>query len=349
MTEQRINRSPGDDDRSSHGSTLRDVMRFFFRRRRLLLTVWFGVVGLVILLVYLLPPQYEASATVLIERGKQPTLRSDPLHFPLEMFEVMASEMQIIKSVGVAEGVVDRLNLHERPVRQSDLQRLKASIRDALDRWGLLTKLDRRDALIQDIQRKLIVEQPPQSATLQIMFRHEDPEHAARIVEAATAIYLKRHRQIFAENTVEFFADRLEQVKRQLEALRKADVRATDPVRKRQLELEVAALDRSFLFFHEKWNQATAERAADPSLVNVRLVDPAQVPTRPRFARLTLIILSVPAGLLLGIGLALISHYFDHRVYEPDDLPANSAAPVLGTLRRSRAARLLNRPRSWVT
>ena len=69
---------------------------------------------------------------------------------------------------------------------------------------------------------------------------------------------------------------------------------------------------------------------------NIRIVDPALIPTGPsRPNRTRNIMLSVLVGLIGGIGLALLREYLDNTVKTPDDIETTGAAAVAGGCARS--------------
>src|SRR5438270_9362501 len=66
---------------------------------------------------------------------------------------------------------------------------------------------------------------------------------------------------------------------------------------------------------------------------NIRIVDPAMVPTTPaRPAKTKNIILSFLVGLVGGIGLALLREYMDNTVKTPDDIETLARLPSLAVV-----------------
>jgi len=66
---------------------------------------------------------------------------------------------------------------------------------------------------------------------------------------------------------------------------------------------------------------------------NIRVVDPAMVPTYPsRPAKTRNIVLSVVIGLVFGIGLALLREYMDNTVKSPDDIETLARLPSLAVV-----------------
>lgn len=120
----------------------------------------------------------------------------------------------------------------------------------------------------------------------------------------------------------------------------------------RRLETELAQLDtgESELTLLEQDRQLaqqsllTYARRRDESLIadqldrqrvsNVSLIAPVESPTEPHKSRKRLIVLlSLPFGILLGLGVAFLLTWFDPKVRDEDDLLEIDGAVPLGTLR----------------
>ncbi len=102
----------------------------------------------------------------------------------------------------------------------------------------------------------------------------------------------------------------------------------------------IAVLQRKVESAQSTYNAALSQlnTASMQSLVdqtNVSVVDQANVPGRPSSPNLTKnVILSALAGLLLGLGLAILLEMIVRRVHSRDDLLLELGVPVLGHLRK---------------
>ena len=56
---------------------------------------------------------------------------------------------------------------------------------------------------------------------------------------------------------------------------------------------------------------------------------------RPWISRFRLILIGWAAGLMLGLGIALLREYFDHSVYTAEELAARCRVPVLSSVRKA--------------
>jgi uncharacterized protein involved in exopolysaccharide biosynthesis len=314
--------------------TLREIAGLVFKHLPFAIAVFFFLVLLGTAIVYLTPQVYEAHSKVLIERGKSPTQRADIAGFQLEAFEVIMSEIEIVRSRTVAEDVVDSLGLASRPRRPSFVRRLSDGITDFLDTVGLLTKVGRREKAITTVQRALTVEPAPQSSVLVITYASESPTDAKDVAQSLTEAYLQHHRQVFGGDEIAgYFKERVQETDAQLMELRERLRRETDPLESGILLLEVGVLEKAYVELRDRLNSAEAERVTDASQVNIRVIDYPTVPEKPARPRLLFVVALVLAGVLLAIGLSLVREYFDQGIYTPSDLDKASKLPLLGSVR----------------
>lgn len=82
----------------------------------------------------------------------------------------------------------------------------------------------------------------------------------------------------------------------------------------------------------KQYDQALLNSAADRRLINAHILDHAAVPTRPRFPRLVYVLAAIVGGSLLGLLVALIREYYDHRVDTPEAAERILGAPVIGSV-----------------
>ena len=313
------------------------LARFFFMNLRLMVSIVIAVTALCTIAVYLSPGTYSSTGVLLVERGKSPTFRSDPIRYELEVSEAMNSEIGIIKSRAVVEAVVDRLGLHKRPRKNTFPVRTIEGIRNTLDALGLSKKMDARGRWIRKISKRLKAEQKPGSSLLVIKYRSDDPKHSAEVARAVTDVYLERHREIYRDISADFFEARVNEAEEQLREALEQISRETNQVALARLQLEKGALEETYRFFRDRWDRAKADQAGDVSLVNVRLVDYPNLPARPDLSRLVSIILTLVGSAVFSVAVALVWEYFDHTVYAPGDITAHVDVPVIGSVRRVRS------------
>ena len=100
------------------------------------------------------------------------------------------------------------------------------------------------------------------------------------------------------------------------------------------MEKAVASQDEIYRAEQEKFNRAVVNTVGDRNMVNVRVVDYAEVPVQPRFSRLFLIFVAIIGGALLSIANAMLREYFDDSIESPEDAEAAIGVPVLGSIER---------------
>lgn len=314
-------------------SSARDVAQFLASNLPFMALIVALTGFLTTALVYLTPLQYSATGTLMIEPGKSPTLRADPLLYSVPTPEVLNSEIRVVKSRSVADTVINRLGLLDRPESRSLGSRVNRSVKGALADLGLIPRLDRRASLAAMIGANLKVKQPVLTALIEISYTAEDPEFAAMLARGIMDAYISRYREIHSDNAAEFFSEMVAQTDRQLEGVRLALQQATSAAAIERLTLERDALQKSYLMYRERLDRSLADQSGNASLVNVRLVDYPSVPQKPLRSRMQRIMMGLAAGVVLALGLAFVREYFDHTVRQPEDIARHVNIPVLGSVR----------------
>ncbi len=131
-----------------------------------------------------------------------------------------------------------------------------------------------------------------------------------------------------ARNQEEFLRKALDEQKRLTEAFNLKEIQYNN------LKAEVSNR-RSTLEALVKRQSETSSSAGlnDVSAGNVRIVDPAEIPSRPSSPKIRLnILLSLIAGLGLGIGMAFFFEYLDKSVKTVEELQQAIGVPVIGLI-----------------
>lgn len=91
--------------------SLRDLSRFMFSRWSLILFIFLVVTVLVFIITWIIPPKYQATATILIkERKAEFSLQATPYHdYRIERVAFLQSQMEIIRSDEVARRVLVKM------------------------------------------------------------------------------------------------------------------------------------------------------------------------------------------------------------------------------------------------
>ncbi len=190
----------GNENMSARGAdAVKRFLEIWFRRRRLIVSVFFAVVALVTIVTFLLPPVYQATATILVERDtdseKALLFR---MNFPnqFEKYDWLKSEIEILQSYPVASRVVKKHRLTK--INLADYPNMDVKTRQAF----------KRD--VEKFQKKLNVELARDSNVISVGFQSEDPEQAALIANSVIDTYLAYRSEIYdASETYRFFEEQM--------------------------------------------------------------------------------------------------------------------------------------------
>ncbi|MDE2599772.1 MAG: chain length determinant protein EpsF [Rhodocyclaceae bacterium] len=157
--------------------TIHQLLLILWARRKLILTVFAGTVGLALLVCLVMPRQYTASASVVLD-VKSPDPIAGMVLPGLMAPGYMATQTDIIQSERVAQRVVKLLKLDENA-------ELREKWADATDSRGSLTSW-----LADLLERKLDVAPSRESNVISISYANSDPAMAAAIANAFAQAYI---------------------------------------------------------------------------------------------------------------------------------------------------------------
>lgn len=146
-------------------------------RYKIALFLLLSTVGIAVALSLLLPKEYTATTSVMVD-VKSPDPIAGMMLPALVMPGYMATQVDIINSVRVAQKVVKMLKLDERPMaREQWLEATKGKGR--LDVW-----------IAESLQRKLDAKPSSESSVLNIAYKAADPVFAAAVANAFAQAYI---------------------------------------------------------------------------------------------------------------------------------------------------------------
>jgi chain length determinant protein EpsF len=168
-------------------------------------------VGLTLAISLLLPKQYKATASVLIDFKPDPI--SALAYGGLPSPAMMATQVDIIGSDRVAQRVVRNLKLNENPqVRQQWLDETKGQ--GSIESWmGAL------------FQRNMDVEPSRESSVISLSYRSPDPRFAAALANAYVQAYIETALELRVEPARQYASFFDTRAKEAREALEKAQAR----------------------------------------------------------------------------------------------------------------------------
>lgn len=219
-----------------HAMTLFQLVSILRARWTILVSVLAVFVGGAVIVSLLLPKQYTATATVVVDvNGMDPVLG---IFLPVQLMPgYIATQMDIIKSKRVAMNVVGRLRLANVPAARQKWQSDAKGNGTFEDYWS--------DLLL----RKLDVKPSRESSVVAISFTGDNPENAAAVANAFAEEYQRVSLSLRVEparQSAAFFDEQLGSLRKRLEEAqtrlsdyqRKAGFTATDE----RLDLENARL-----------------------------------------------------------------------------------------------------------
>lgn len=177
-------------------------------RRKLLMAIFLATVVSAVTISLLLPKQYTATASVLLD-VKSPDPISGMVLQGMMTPTYMATQVDIVKSAMVAQRALRELRLTEMP-----------SLRD---QWVQETKGngDFEDWLITLVQRQLVISPSRESNVITVSYTANDPAFAAAMANAFTAAYIKTSVELRAAPAKQFselFEQQADRLREKLEA-----------------------------------------------------------------------------------------------------------------------------------
>ncbi len=157
-----------------------------FSRKWLVLGVLGGIVFSTLAISLLLPKQYLATTSVIIDQSSADPVTGMTLPVLL-MTGYMATQVEVITSHNVARKVVERLNLNNNPKIQAGYAKDESS-------------LDIKDWVADTLLKKLDVKPSKESSLIQVGFKSTDSQLAADISNAFANAYIQTVIEIRAQS-----------------------------------------------------------------------------------------------------------------------------------------------------
>jgi len=189
--------------------TSRELLSILFKEKLKLLLVFVVLCGLVTGFSFLLTPYYEATTRLLVKTGPEFQTRSDP-NQPIAgvpsttKLEIVNSEIQILTSRDLAEGVVNKIGAQK-----------------------LYPGSANTDAAIRSFQSDFKAAPVEQADVIDASYRNPSREVAVAALNAAVELYEQKHAEMFADPRYKFIENQTGQYQDQLDAVvkKEADIR----------------------------------------------------------------------------------------------------------------------------
>ncbi|NIR51884.1 GumC family protein [candidate division KSB1 bacterium] len=186
------------DSVKSQSNSLRNFFTVIFKRKKLILSVFISIVAIITIASFIIPPVYQASSKILVEREGAPEkallFRMSLPAAGTEGFDWIKSEVEIINSYPVIAQVIKELGLD----------------RDGAESESEETSALRFEKAVRKFRKKFNVESARNSNVIELSYESKDPEQAAEVVRRVLATYQKHRSEIFDESeTYSFFEEQM--------------------------------------------------------------------------------------------------------------------------------------------
>jgi len=196
--------------------TPRGLVAVLFRKKRTILLSGTALMIGTVLMIMLLPPQYQSDMTVLIER---------------ERFDPVVTSSQSRNSADNAVPQLARLseqdvNSEVDLLQSTDLLRkvvLECKLYDRLQWWRVLllganSREKRIDMAIKGLQNNLVVNPPNKSNLITITYSSRDPRNSADVLNTLGKAYLQKHVEVHRPQAhYTFFQGEVDQYRKKLQ------------------------------------------------------------------------------------------------------------------------------------
>jgi len=205
-------------------SAPRLLLAILFRRRRVMLTVFLAVFLPIALAAFVLPGDYVSETKVLVQR-----LRFDPaISASSAPDDSAARESMARMDEQDVDSEIDLMQSDDL-LRQTALQ---SGLWEHMGSWRKLLRLPAPSKeqqiakAAQALRKNLEIEPPNRSNIVTLRYHSSNPQQAAQVLQALTALYFERHVQVHRPaGSTEFFSQEVEQNRL---ALQQADARLND-------------------------------------------------------------------------------------------------------------------------
>ena len=189
--------------------SLRDFLTVLFKRKLIIVAFFATTLVMTTLVTFLSDPKYEARAAILVKKASAevPLVAKESSQLIISQVteEELNSEVQILRSRQAFEETLRVLGVDESWRRSSFSI---GSLRRTISGFLGSPRLSYFDEAVLELSAGVSVKPMPKSNVLEVSYRHQDPEWAARVVKALTEHYITLRAQVFqSPQAVAFFDD----------------------------------------------------------------------------------------------------------------------------------------------
>jgi len=214
-----------DEERTARGFSLDDMFFTLFRHKWLILFFTCMGIGGAVAVYFVRPPRYESTAKlkvryVLENRGVSPPGQEAVVKMSEPIGNVIDSEAQILRSLNVAEQVVDLISAEK-------ILAMKGGGDDRLAAAGV-------------VAGGILVANPMRTDVMEVTFQHPDKTLVQPVLDALIQMYLRKHYVVHSGigTQGEFFREQRDQLRTDLDHVE-------EELRKLKAETRVVSMDEA--------------------------------------------------------------------------------------------------------
>jgi uncharacterized protein involved in exopolysaccharide biosynthesis len=282
--------------------TARDWVAVGFRHGRLMAVSFLAVFLGVLLITWLIPPQYESQIKILVKRERvdpvvSPDQNTQSAIGPGDMTELdLNSEVELLKGRDILEKVVIATGLQTRS-RKSLFARLRLHEEAATD------ETTRTLRAVRELENRLDVEPLKKTKLIRVSYQSPDPQLSAKVLQTLIGFYMEKHLQVHRlPGALGFFQNQTHEYQTGLANAEKrlAEFGGDNGVVAAQLEKELAVRKLTEFEAESRQTQAaiaeTKKRIA--KLEEQEALTPARLTTQVRTADNPLLLQQMKSALL---------------------------------------------------
>lgn len=172
---------------------LHDLWLFLRRKWKLMLQVTLGCVWIALMLALFLPPRYRAEMMIIVDPRKTHITNIEDVISDLQpTSDVIRSEVDIIQSRAVIDRAIKSLGLMEDPdyaPKPSTMEKLFSLLRISEEETPQ-SEEEKLSKVAEIVKKRLSAENDGRSVSINLAYRDENAERAARIANAIANEYL---------------------------------------------------------------------------------------------------------------------------------------------------------------
>jgi len=214
---------------SNYFNMVRDFLTMFFKYKRMILAVFLAVAVVGIVISSFIPTTYEAKASILVKLGREFMYRSETLSGGSErgmsQEEAMNNEIKILTNHDLIKNVVTTVgigNLYPELVKETSPNDIKMA-----------------DVAVAIFEKNLSAMPFPRSNVIEVSFKHENPEIAAKATNTVIEHFKDKHIEVYSDPKSSFleeqtggYSERLKQAENKLQLFKqKSQVYSLDEQR----------------------------------------------------------------------------------------------------------------------